>query len=141
VQLSGAPWQILIRNNKFYKNVGGVVLLDTSNDAPQDLEISYNSFASAPASVDCDIYLAGGSGPAIGLVIRGNDFGALPALGSGSVVRYMDLTGADGGIVAGNFFGTSTVNAFGASGSQAKIPTTVFVAGNWGQSATGITIS
>jgi hypothetical protein len=141
IQLSGAPWQVLIRNCRFYKNVGGIVLLDTSNSVPQDVVIMDNIFSGPPASVDSFINGLGGSGFGTGLVIKGNVFDALPAIGSGAVVRFMDLTGADGGIVAENYFGTSTVNAFGASGSQAKIPTSVFVVGNWGQSATGVTIS
>jgi hypothetical protein len=138
---NGAAWQVRIKGNLFYKNVGGIVLKGTGVDVPQDVVIEDNVFAGPPSAVDCDIYGAGGSGFGVGLMIMRNYFQALPALGSGSVVRFMDLTGADGGIVAHNFFGTGTVNAFGASGSQAKIPTTVFVVGNWGQSATGVTIS
>ncbi len=34
IQLSGAPWQMYIGGNRFYKNVSDVVLLDTSNAVP-----------------------------------------------------------------------------------------------------------
>lgn len=129
IQLSGAAWQMLFRNNRFYKNVGGIVLLDTSNDPPQDIAIVDNSFGDSAAAVDCDIYLAGGSGPGTGLLIRGNDFGTFPALPSGATLLWMDLTGADGGLVAGNYFAND--KTFGAAGSGAKVPTTVFLSGNY----------
>ena len=135
IQLSGAPWQVLIKGNRFYKNVGGIVLKDTTTSVPQDLVIESNSFGDSAASVDCDIYLAGGGGPGVGLLIRGNDFGTLPALASGSNVRWMDLTGADGGIVCGNFFGNDLLH--GAAGSGSKIPTTVFFSGNFDAGASG----
>jgi len=130
IQLSGSPWQILIRNNKFYKNVGGIVLLDTANSVPQDIHIEGNSFASAASSVDCDIYLAGGSGAGAGLVIRGNDFGLQPNIASGTNKLYMDLTGCDEGILADNYFATAT-GTFGASGNAGKVPTTVKIIGNY----------
>lgn len=129
VQLSGAPWQMYIAGNRFNKNVGGIVLLDTSNAVPQDLTIENNSFGSEDASVDCDIYLAGGSGPGVGLTIRGNSFEELPALGSGSNVRWIDATGADGGIVCENYFGEDLTH--GAGGTGSKIPTTVNFSGNY----------
>ena len=129
IQLSGAPWQIHIKGNRFYKNVGGIVLLDTANSVPQDVVIEDNSFGDSAASVDCDIYLKGGSGPGIGLLIRGNDFGTLPALASGTNVRFVDLTGADGGLFANNYFGTD--GTWGAAGNAGIVPTTVFLSGNY----------
>lgn len=129
IQLSGAPWQIAILYNKFYKNVGGIVLKDTAQSVPQDLHIEGNSFAGSAAAVDCDIYLKGGSGPGTGLVIKGNDFNVFPALASGANLRWMDLTGADGGLAAGNYFADD--KTFGATGTGAIVPTTVFLAGNY----------
>lgn len=141
IMLSGAPWQIRIDGNRFYKNVGDVVLMDTSNAVPQDVVITNNYFSDSASSTDSNIAGAGGSGFGTGLVIDNNTFGALPALSSGSVLRYMDLTGADGGMVTRNMFGCVTDAAgteltFKADGTAAKIPTTVFVAGNYGQTQT-----
>jgi len=139
INLSGAPWQLRIEGNRFYKNVGDIVLLDTSNAVPQDVAICNNYFSDSSASTDCNIYGGGGSGFGTGLLIDSNTFGALPALSSGSVVRYFDLTGADGGMLTRNMFGCITAEAeteltFKAAGSGGKLPTTVFMAGNWGQS-------
>ena len=129
VQLSGAPWQMYIGGNRFYKCVGGIVLLDTSNAVPQDVTIEGNSFGGEAASVDVDIYGAGGSGFGVGLTIVGNYFEELPALGSATTARWMDLTGADGGIVAGNYFGEDLTH--GAAGTGSFIPTTINVSGNY----------
>ena len=129
VQLSGAPWQIYIGGNRFYKNVGGIVLLDTSNAVPQDVVIEGNSFGGEAASVDVDIQGVGGSGFGTGLTIIGNYFEELPALGSATTARWMDLTGADGGIVAGNYFGEDLTHA--AAGTGTFIPTTVNISGNY----------
>ena len=138
IMLSGAPWQIRIDANRFYKNVGDIVLLDTNNSVPQDVVIINNFFSDSPASTDCNIYGKGGSGFGTGLIIDSNVFGALPAIGSASNARYMDLTGADGGMLTRNMFGAITAEAetevtFKADGTAAKLPTTVFMAGNWGQ--------
>ena len=138
IQLSGAPWQMNFSKNIFYKNVGGIVLLDTSNSAPQDIVIEENVFAGTAATVDCDIYLAGGSG-ADAAIVRKNVFACdtIPALGSGSVVRYLDMTGCTGMLVD-NVFATTvdaagTEYTFGAAGTAALIPTTVRMARNWGE--------
>lgn len=145
IMLSGAPWQIRIEGNRFYKNVGDVVLLDTNNSVPQDVVIANNYFSDSPAATDCNIYGAGGSGFGTGLLIDNNIFGALPAIGSGSVVRYADLTGADGGMLTNNMFGCVTDAAgteltFKSDGTAVKLPTTVFAAGNYGQAQTdGVT--
>ena len=129
VMLSGAPWQVLIEGNRFYKNVADVVLLDTNNSVPQDVVIQDNEFSDSGATTDCNVYLAGGSGPGIGLTIARNIFGIQPAVSSGSNAVFAVLTGADGGMYCGNFFGTDGTH--GATGNAAKIPTTVFIAGNY----------
>lgn len=142
IQMSGAPWQMNFSGNHFYRNVGGIVLLDTSNAVPQDVVIQGNTFlCSETSATDCDIYMAGGSGCS-SLIIDSNVFTDLPALGSGSVVRFMDLTGCSG-IVSRNMFGAlvaegATEVTFEAAGTAAKIPTTVFMAGNFGQFHTGV---
>jgi len=143
IVLSGAPWQIRIEGNRFYKNLADVVLLDTSNSVPQDVVIKDNYFSPVAANTDVNIYGAGGSGFGVGLTIDGNIFGALPAIGSGSVVRFFDLTGADGGMLTRNMFGAlvaegETEVTFEASGTAGKLPTTVWAAGNYGTFSTGV---
>ena len=115
--------------NRFNKNVGGIVLLDTSNAVPQDVTIEGNSFGSEAASTDVDIQGVGGSGFGVGLTIRGNSFEELPALGSATTARWIDLTGADGGIVCENYFGEDLTH--GAAGTGSFIPTTVNFSGNY----------
>ncbi len=136
---AGNAWQVHIKGNRFYKNVGDVVLLGTSSTVPQDVLIEDNIFSGPAASVDCNLYLAGGSGMN-GVIIRNNTFQQLPAIGSGSVVRFIDATGCVGMLV-GNDFGaqssnTGTTLTWLAAGTAAKIPTTMHVARNWGQSIT-----
>lgn len=131
IQLSGAPWQILIRGNNFYKNVGDVVLKDTSNSVPQDLVIEENIFMGTAAAVDCHLYLAGGSGSS-SVAVRRNTFAAvLPALASGSIVRYADLTGCTGDFSNNTFAGSYTTTGFGVAKAAAKIPTAVGLAHNY----------
>ena len=136
---AGGAWQVLIKGNKFYKNVGDVVLLGTTSSVPQDVVIEDNIFSGPAANVDCNLYLAGGSGMN-GVVIRNNSFQQLPAVGSATNARYIDATGCTGMLV-GNTFGCLTANTgttitFKTAGTGAKIPTTMHVAGNYGQSDT-----
>lgn len=137
---AGNAWQVRIEGNHFYRNVGDIVLPGTSNTQPQDVVIRGNTFnAYSTSATDCNIYGAGGSG-FNGVVIDKNIFGGMPALGSGSVVRFMDLTGCTG-IVSNNVFAcyinaTATELTFGAAGTAAKCPTTVWLCNNWGKSNT-----
>lgn len=127
----GNSWQVRISGNVFYKNVGGVVLKGTSNSVPQDVVIENNTFQGTAATVDCYLYLAGGSGMS-GVTVNNNTFASvLPALSSGSIVRYADMTGCTG-IFSNNFFAsTDTTTGFGAAKASAKIPTTVGIAHNY----------
>lgn len=128
---TGGAWQVRIEKNVFYKNVGDIVLLGTSSSVPQDVIIKDNIFMGLAASVDCHIYLAAGSGMAPVAVI-GNTFAdVLPALGSGSIVRYVEMTGCTG-IFADNYVGGSyTTTGFGDAKVAAKIPATVGIAHNY----------
>src|SRR3990172_10510245 len=99
---AGNSWQVLIRGNRFYKNVGDVVLLGTSGSVPQDVVIEHNIFSGPGSSVDCNLYLAGGSGMN-GVVIDSNIFQQLPALG-GTNDRFIDATGCVG-MLTRNMFG------------------------------------
>ena len=137
---TGNSWQCRFANNRFYKNVGDIVLPGTTNTVPQDIVIENNIFSGPAASVDCNLYLAGGSG-INGLIIRDNVFTATPAIGSGTNATSLALTGCVG-IMSGNMFAASTAEGgtertFGASGDE-LVPTTVFMAGNYGEFSTGV---
>jgi len=139
---NGQANQVLIRGNRFYKNVGDIVLLGTSNAVPQDVVIEDNIFSGPAANVDCNLYLAGGTGMN-GVIIKGNYFTAKPALSSGVNNKFMVLTGCVG-LLANNYFATLTCEGgsqltFGAASgcTGAVVPTTVFMAGNYGEVITG----
>ena len=136
---SGGAWQTLILGCLFYKNVGGIVVMGTSVSVPQDVVIEDCEFTGKSTSVDCDI-LVGGSG-VDGLTIRNCSFAQLPALSSGTNVRYIKLATGTVGMIAGCTFGcqtsqTGTPITFKAAGTGAIIPTTVHIAGCYGQSIT-----
>lgn len=136
---NGNAWQVLIAGNRFYKNVCDVCLLGTSGSVPQDVIIENNIFSGPAANVDCNLWLKGGGSGMNGVIVKDNTFGQLPSLGT--VARYIDATGCVGMLV-GNTFGCQTSGTggtpitFKASGTGGKIPTTMHVAGNWGQSIT-----
>jgi hypothetical protein len=126
----GGAWQVLIEDNIFYKNVGDVVLKGTGS-IPQDVVIENNRFLGLASSVDCHLYLAGGDGIA-SVIVNGNVFAdVLPALSSGSIVRYADLTGCTGIFSNNVFAGSYTTTGFGAAKAAAKIPTTVGISHNY----------
>lgn len=136
---AGNAWQVRISGNRFYKNVGDIVLKGTSNTVPQDVVIEGNIFSGPAASVDCNLYLAGGSGMN-GVVIDNNIFQQLPALGSGTNARFIDATGCTG-MLTRCYFGaqssnTGTTLTWLAAGTAAKIPTTMHIAGCYGESIT-----
>lgn len=130
---TGGGWQVLISGNRFYKNVGDIVLLGTSAAVPQDVVIEDNVFSGPAANVDCNLYLAGGSGMN-GVIIRNNLFTAVPALSSGTNTNFLVLTGCVG-VLAENFF-ASTGRTFGAAGDEI-VPTTMLMCGNWQETAIG----
>jgi hypothetical protein len=74
------------------------------------------------------ILLSTGSG-VTGLVIRNNDFTCFPAVGAGTNVMPVSLTGCVG-IMCGNRFSGAGAKTYGAA-ANALVPTTVFIAGNW----------
>lgn len=127
---NGGAWQSSIVGNQFYKNVGDIVLKGTSGSVPQDILIQGNTFQGLATSVDVHI-LTGGSGIS-GLTVDNNTFAdVLPALGSGTNVRYVILTGSTG-IFSNNYVGGSyTTTGFGAGQAAAKIPTTVGITHNY----------
>ena len=132
---SGNAWQIHVQGNRFYKNVGDIVMPGTGSSIPQDVVIEDNIFSGPAANVDCNIYTAGDG--ISGLVIRNNEFPAMPALGSGSNLRFVKLTGSVG-IMTGNSFATSTTLTFGAAGTGGIVPTTMFMPKNYRETTTGV---
>ena len=128
---TGGAWQVHIARNRFYKNVGDIVLKGTSQSVPQDVVIEHNSFGGPATSVDCHIYLAGGSGMSAVSVVDNEFSNVLPALASGSVLRYADLTGCIGSFARNYFAGVYTTTGFGAAKAAAKIPTAVGLAHNY----------
>lgn len=138
--VEGNAWQVNISGNRFYKNVGDVVLLGTNNTVPQDVVIENNIFSGPSGNVDCNLYLQGGSG-INGLIIRNNVFTANPNIGSGTNVNFLRLTGCVG-IMSGNMFAATVAEGeteitFGASGDN-TVPTTMFMAANYGEFVTGV---
>jgi len=129
----GGAWQILIRGNRFYKNVCDVCLLGTATSVPQDVVIEDNILSGPAGNVDCQLFLKGGGSGINGVAIRNNVFPAFPALG-GTNSLFMDLTGCVG-TLTDNYFG-SNGKTFKAAGDGALVPTTVLMAGNY-QEVTG----
>ena len=129
---AGNCWQCSFIGNYFYKNVGDIVLVGTSNTVPQDWVISDNLFSGPTANVDCNLWLTGAGSGINGIVVENNIFpSVLPSLGSGSVTRYADMTGCVG-IFSNNSFGGSYTSAgFGAAKAAAKLPTTVGIVHNY----------
>lgn len=134
----GAAWQCLVSGCRFYKCVCDILLAGTSGSRPQDVVIEDCHFSGPAESVDCNVNLAQGSGMD-GVHINRCIFPCMPALGSGSVVRALDLTGCVG-ILTDCHFGFPTqgsgIKTTGAAGSGAKIPTTVLMSGNYGEADT-----
>ena len=125
----GGGWQILIRNNRFYKNLADIVLVGTSLTVPQDVVIEGNVFSGPAASVDVNIKTAGSG--INGLIIRDNDFPCWPAIGAGSNVMPLSLTGSVG-LVTSNTFGC-TGKTFGAA-ANSLVPTTMLLTNNYQES-------
>jgi len=129
---TGGGWQVRIKGCRFYKNVGDIVLLGTSESVPQDVIIEDNIFSGPAASVDCNLYLAGGSGMN-GVIIRNNVFTAFPALSSGTNLTFIVATGCIGSLTGNHF--ASNGKTFGAAG-DVLIPTTLLMAANYQEKST-----
>jgi hypothetical protein len=138
---NGGAWQLRVLNNYFMSNSGGVVLLGTGGSRPTDVLIRGNTFASwVNTQIDCDIYLAGGSG-AQGVVIDRNHFATVDGPNA-TEDHYMNLTGCER-LVSNNLFSCKSGSeepplSFGATThTGAKIPAEVRLANNWGEAAVG----
>lgn len=139
---SGNAWQTRIAGNRFYKNVGGIVVVGTGLSVPQDWVIEDNTFGSeVNTGVDVDIYVAGDG--VKGLSIRNNSFETVdvPTGTSGTIGRYIKLATGTYGALTGNTFAcivneSASEITFGANGSGAIIPTTVRMSRNYGETGT-----
>jgi len=129
---TGGAWDCWIKNCLFYKNIGGIVLLGTSQVQPQDWIVENCQFATDVAT-DVDTYIWGKAGSGfIDLIIRNCSFGFFP---SGNTKNtFMDLTSCTGQLIGCRF--ASSGKTFGAAGNV-LIPTTVLMADNYQESAAG----
>jgi hypothetical protein len=133
---TGGAWQILVKGNRFYKNLADMVLLGAGAGVTvQDVVIEDNMFSGPPDFVDVNLWL-GGNG-ITGLVINRNVFGRLPEIAAGSVGRYIDLTGCVG-VMHNNVFGCINTLTFRAAamGTAGRVPATMLMANNWGEDCT-----
>lgn len=140
---TGNAWQARIEGNRFYKCVGDVVLPGTSSTVPQDVVIQGNVFSGPAGSTDCNLYLQGAGSGMNGVIIDHNVFTAMPAIGSGTNVRFIHATGCVG-VLTNNTFACQSESGgteltFGAAGTAAYIPTTLFMANNYGATGTADT--
>lgn len=135
----GSAWQVRIKGCRFYKNVGDVAVITGVGRTPQDVIIEDCVMSGPAANVDCNIYV--GAGSVNGLIIRNCLFGQLPALG-GTNDRYIKLASGTVGMIVGCTFGCQTSGTggtrmtFKSGGSAGDFPTTVHIAGCFGQSIT-----
>lgn len=129
---AGNAWQVLIEDCSFYKNVCDICLIGTGGSRPQDVYIRGCKFSGPAASVDCNIYGAGGSG-FDGIYIDSCVFPCLPALSSGDVAMPVKLTGCVG-TLTNCTFGT-TAKTYGAA-ANIYVPATVLMANNYQEDGT-----
>ena len=128
----GNAWQVYIGGNRFYKNVGDIVLLGTSNTVPQDVVIENNIFSGPAANTDCNIYVpASGIN---GLIIKNNVFSELPALG-GTNDQFVILGTGCVGVFSDNRFGCTGLTFGDGTTTGADIVTTMFMVNNFQEDA------
>jgi hypothetical protein len=128
---TGGAWDTTIRNCLFYNNMGGFVLLGTSNAVPQDITLDNNVFSCSVAT-NVDTYIWGHAGSGIAdIIIKNNVFGFFPSGNTNN--NFMDLTLCTG-TLSGNTF-SSNGKTFGAA-ANVLVPTTVFMAANYQEKST-----
>ena len=130
---AGNAWQVTIVGNHFYKNEADIVLVGTSNTQPQDWLIADNLFSGPAANVDCNLYLAGGSG-INGVVIDNNIFPCDPAIASGANAINCELTGCVG-VYSRNMHGFTGLTLGDGTVTAGVIPTTVWMIDNYQEDA------
>ena len=138
---TGSPWQIRISRCRFYKNIAGIVMVNTSYAVPQDWIIEDCEFGSSVATdTDADIYVAADG--ILGLVIRRCDFATVdvPSHSAGDSGRYIQLGAGTFGMLSDSNFAclvnpAASEVTFGAAGTAGIIPTTVRIANCWGETS------
>jgi len=131
---AGNAWQVLITGNRFYKNVGDIVVKGSTTTVTQDVVITDNIFSGPLGSVDCNIYV-GGTG-VNGMIIHNNVFQAVPTIGSGTNAEFIRMEGATTiGILSNNFFGSTGLTFGDGTVTGAKIPTGMLMVANYQEDA------
>jgi len=130
---AGNCWQCSFVGNHFYKNEIDICLVGTSNTVPQDWVIKDNLFSGPAANVNCNLYLAGGSG-VNGVIIDNNIFPCDPALSSGDENVNCELTGCVG-VYSNNMHGFTGLTLGDGTVTGGVIPTTVFMVANYQEDA------
>jgi len=137
---NGGCWHAKIIDCDFYDCRAGIAILGTALSVPRGVEILGCRFwAAVNTTVDADIYVAGSG--TVGLVIDRCVFGTVdvPAYASSpDAARYMELPAGTKGIISNSTFACITDPAgtevtFGAAGTACIFPTTVRMAGCWGE--------
>jgi len=129
---AGNCWQVYIGGNRFYKNMGDITLVGTSNTVPQDWIIENNVFSGPAANVDCNIY-TGGSG-INGLIVNNNIFPCDPAISSGTNAVSCVLTGSVG-VYSNNMHGHTGLTLGDGTVTGGVIPATMFMVNNYQEDA------
>jgi len=129
---AGNCWQVYIGGNRFYKNMGDITLVGTSNTVPQDWIIENNVFSGPAANVDCNIY-TGGSG-INGLIVNNNIFPCDPAISSGTNAVSCVLTGSVG-VYSNNMHGHTGLTLGDGTVTGGVIPATMFMVANYQEDA------
>ncbi len=136
----GGAWYVSIYNNEFIDCRAGIVMPGTSGSIPQHVKIVGNRFSCDPnTDCDADIYVAADG--IKNLLIDNNLFGTVdtPAYASSpTAARYISLGTGTTGIISRCVFAsitdsTGSEKTFGATGTGAIFPTTVRMAGCWGE--------
>lgn len=117
-------------------------MLGSTGSVPQHVKIVGNRFGTDPnTDDDADIYVAGSG--IKNLFVVNNTFATVdvPAYASSpDAARYIKLAAGTTGIIAGNTFACiasgGSKKTFGAAGDAAIVPTTVRMAGNYGEGET-----
>lgn len=129
----GGAFQVRIAGNIFYKNVCDINI-PVGVDVLQDIVIEDNVFQSAGTSAtDVNLYF-GAACEAV--TIRGNTFGALPALSSGDVGFYITTPTGFYGMISDNNFGSNGLTFDADDGTGGRVAATCFFVRNY-QEQTG----
>ncbi len=137
---SGACWYVTIKNCEFFDCRAGIVMPGTGISIPKAVKvIGCRFWAAVNTTVDADIYVAADG--IAGLLISDCDFGTVDVPGystSATAARYIKLGDGTAGLIARCTFAcvsdvTGTEKTFGTAGTAVILPTTVRIAGCWGE--------